>query len=118
MAGYNKNILIGTGGREGINRSHFLGAVYGMERIMGQIDTPVRRVLNYATENFAKGLPIVYVLTVIGKNESKEPAVKGLFVGNDEECFNDVCAKSTYPSAPFSYSMITWSSVVDFNLSS
>ena len=87
MTGYNKNILIGTGGREGINRSHFLGAVYGMERIMGQIDTPVRRVLNYATENFAKELAIVYVLTVIGKNESEEPAVKGLFVGDDEECF-------------------------------
>src|ERR1700733_3061460 len=34
MANYNKNVLIGTGGREGINRSHYLGAVYGMERIM------------------------------------------------------------------------------------
>ena len=30
MAGYNKNVLIGTGGRESIHRSHFLGAVYGM----------------------------------------------------------------------------------------
>ncbi len=48
MANYNKNILIGTGGREGINRSHYLGAVYGMERIMGRADNPVRRVLNYA----------------------------------------------------------------------
>ena len=35
MANYTKNILIGTGGREGINRSHYLGAVYGLERIMG-----------------------------------------------------------------------------------
>ena len=35
MANYNKNILVGTGGRDGINRSHYLGAVYGMERIMG-----------------------------------------------------------------------------------
>ena len=38
MANYNKNILVGTGGREGINRSHYLGAVYGMERIMGRAD--------------------------------------------------------------------------------
>jgi nickel-dependent lactate racemase len=42
MANYNKNIFVGTGGSEGINKSHFLGAVYGMERIMGRVDTPVR----------------------------------------------------------------------------
>ncbi len=46
MANYNKNILVGTGGREGINRSHYLGAVYGMERIMGRAENPVRNVLN------------------------------------------------------------------------
>ena len=46
MAGYNKNIFIGTGGREAINKSHYLGAVYGMERMMGRADTPVRAVLD------------------------------------------------------------------------
>ena len=54
MAGYNKNIFVGTGGSIGIHRSHFLGAVYGMERMMGRADTPVRRVLNYASDHFAK----------------------------------------------------------------
>ena len=39
MANYNKNILIGTGGRDSINRSYYLGAVYGMERIMGRVRT-------------------------------------------------------------------------------
>jgi len=48
MANYNKNIFVGTGGSEGINKSHFLGAVYGMERIMGRAKNPVRDVLNYA----------------------------------------------------------------------
>ena len=67
MANYNKNILVGTGGREGINRSHYLGAVYGMERIMGRADNPVRRVLNYASDRFLKHLPIVYVQTVVGR---------------------------------------------------
>ncbi len=52
MANYNKNILIGTGGRDGINRSHYLGAVYGMERIMGKAENPVRAVLNYASGAF------------------------------------------------------------------
>jgi nickel-dependent lactate racemase len=88
MANYNKNIFIGTGGSEGINKSHFLGAAYGMERIMGRADTPVRKVLNYASDNFAQHLPIVYVLTVIGKDESGRLVVRGLYIGDDEECFN------------------------------
>ena len=54
MANYTKNILVGTGGREGINRSHYLGAVYGMERIMGRADNPVRAVLNYASDRFLR----------------------------------------------------------------
>jgi nickel-dependent lactate racemase len=87
MANYNKNIFVGTGGSTGINRSHFLGAVYGMERIMGRADNPVRRVLNYASDHFAQDLPVVYALTVIGKNEAGQQVIRGLFVGNDIECF-------------------------------
>jgi len=87
MANYNKNIFVGTGGRDGINRSHFLGAVYGMERIMGRADTPVRKVLNYASDNFAKNLPIIYLLTVVDKDEKGNYGVKGFFIGDDYECF-------------------------------
>jgi nickel-dependent lactate racemase len=88
MANYNKNILVGAGGREGINRSHYLGAVYGMERIMGRAQNPVRNVLNYASDHFLRHLPIVYVLTVIGRKEDGELALRGLFIGDDIECFN------------------------------
>jgi nickel-dependent lactate racemase len=88
MANYNKNIFVGTGGSEGINKSHFLGAVYGMERMMGRADTPVRRVLNYASEHFARGLPIVYVQTVVSRGADGKLAVRGLFIGDDVECFN------------------------------
>lgn len=87
MANYNKNIFVGTGGKEGINKSHFLGAAYGMERIMGRADNPVRKVLNYASEHFATHLPIVYIHTVIGRSADGDMAVKGLFIGNDVECF-------------------------------
>jgi nickel-dependent lactate racemase len=87
MANYNKNILVGTGGPNSINRSHYLGAVYGMERIMGRADNPVRRVLNYAASHFLAGLPIVYVLTVVSRNAAGVPVVRGLFVGDDSECF-------------------------------
>jgi nickel-dependent lactate racemase len=88
MANYNKNILVGTGGRESINRSHYLGAVYGMERIMGRADNPVRRVLNYAADHFLKDLPIVYVLTVVGRTDDDQLVVRGMFIGDDIECFH------------------------------
>ncbi len=94
MANYNKNILIGTGGRESINRSHYLGAVYGMERIMGRADGPVRRVLSYAADRFLKHLPILYVLTVIGRNQAGANVVRGLFIGDDAECFKQAAALS------------------------
>ena len=91
MANYNKNILVGTGGRDGINRSHYLGAVYGMERIMGRAENPVRNVLNYASDHFLRNLPIVYVLTVVGRmadGAEERLAVRGLFIGDDVECFH------------------------------
>lgn len=88
LANYNKNIFVGTGGREGINKSHFIGAVHGMERIMGRADNPVRAVLNYASEHFGEKLPkIVYVLTVVGRAEDGSLPVRGLFIGDDHECF-------------------------------
>src|SRR5271168_473248 len=88
MANYNKNILVGTGGPDSINRSHYLGAVYGMERIMGRADNPVRRVLNFAASQFLNHLPIVYVLTVVSRNAAGSTVVRGLFVGDDDECFH------------------------------
>jgi nickel-dependent lactate racemase len=87
MANYNKNIFIGTGGPEGINKSHYLAATYGMERIMGRTDTPVRKMLNYASKKFATHLPLVYLHTVIGKEAGGKQGVMGLYAGDDEECF-------------------------------
>ncbi len=88
MANYNKNILIGTGGRDGINRSHYLSAVYGLERIMGRADNPVRRLLNYASDHFLNHLPIVYAHTVVGRAADGNLVTRGLFVGDDTECFH------------------------------
>jgi len=87
MANYNKNVFIGTGGSEGINESHFIGAAYGMERMMGRADTPLRRILNYAQDHFCNNLPLVYVLTVIGSRNDGSLAVRGLYIGSDVDCF-------------------------------
>jgi len=88
MANYNKNIFVGTGGIEGINKSHFVGAVYGMERMMGRSETPVRKIFNYASDHFASHLPIVYVLTVVGVNKEGNQQTYGLFVGDDLSVFD------------------------------
>ncbi|HZL57123.1 MAG TPA: lactate racemase domain-containing protein [Bryobacteraceae bacterium] len=88
FANGSKNIFVGTGGVMGIHRSHFLGAVYGMERMMGRADTPVRRVLNYASTHFGGLMPqIVYVQTVVNKNAKGELVMRGLYIGDDTECF-------------------------------
>lgn len=87
MANYNKNIFVGTGGQEGINKSHFVGAAYGMERMMGRADTPVRKILNYASAHFTRHLPIVYVHTVVGRGENGKLVVRGLFVSDDASGF-------------------------------
>lgn len=88
MANYTKNIFVGVGGSSGINLSHYLGATYGMERIMGRAKSPVRDVMEYARTHFIPQLPIVYVQTVMAKDPvTGGMAMKGLFIGDDFECF-------------------------------
>jgi nickel-dependent lactate racemase len=93
MANYNKNIFVGTGGAEGINKSHFVGAAYGMERIMGRATTPVRMLLNYASDHFTQHLPIVYLQTVISAGDDGLQ-MRGLYIGDDFECFEKAAALS------------------------
>lgn len=80
MANYNKNIFVGCGGKDMINRSHFVGAAYGMEKMMGWADTPVRRIFNYAEEHFLNELPLQYILTVT-TTKKEQTSVNGLFIG-------------------------------------
>ena len=55
---------------------------------MGRADTPVRAVMEYAREHFIGSLPILYIQTVLAKNFSTgKMELKGLFIGDDSECF-------------------------------
>ncbi|MBN1647950.1 MAG: DUF2088 domain-containing protein [Spirochaetales bacterium] len=87
MANYNKNIFVGTGGARGIGLSHYIGAVCGMESIMGRADNPVRSVLEYASQNFAGHLPIHYIQTVVGYDETRGTILRGIYAGNTIDCF-------------------------------
>lgn len=64
MSNHAKNIFVGVGGADMINKSHMVGAVYGMERMMGRDHTPVRKVFDYALEHYMQKVPLLWVLTV------------------------------------------------------
>ena len=94
VANYTKNVMIGVGGGDTINKSHYLGAVYGMERIMGETDTPVRAALNEGFDKFVRPLVnLQFILTVIGK-EDDELVMRGLYAGDDHATFAKACELS------------------------
>lgn len=86
IANHVKNILVGCGGPDLLHKSHWLGAVYGMERIMGRARTPVRELLDWAATRYLSRLPIIYLLTVRSYAEGTL-TTNGLFAGDDNECF-------------------------------
>lgn len=88
IAGHDKNLFVGAGGKDVIDRTHFLGAVAGMERIMGRAQTPVRAVVRYMAEHFASHLPITHVLTVRERLSDGSVVTRGLFAGDDAACFH------------------------------
>jgi hypothetical protein len=94
MAGCTKNIVVGLGGPENIHKTHFFSAVFGMERIMGRADSPVRKVLDFATDNFLKDLPIIHAVTVLSAGADGRLVTRGLFIGNDRQCFLKAAALS------------------------
>jgi nickel-dependent lactate racemase len=93
MANYSKNVFVGCGGRNMINRTHFLGAVYGLERMMGHDHSPVRQVFDYAEEHFIQGLPLQYVLTVTTVQDG-QVSLNGLFIGRSRGLFEQAVALS------------------------
>ncbi len=94
MANYNKNVFVGCGGSEAINKSHFIGAVHGIENILGTTDNPVRAVLNKASEIAAPRLPLLYMLTVVSPDGEGALKIRGLYIGDDIECFRQAAALS------------------------
>jgi nickel-dependent lactate racemase len=95
MANYTKNIVVGAGGADIINKSHFLGAVCNMETILGRADTPVRRLFNTAVETFLGDLPITYILTVVEQDAvTRRMHLRGFYAGDDAQAYHEACALS------------------------
>ncbi len=88
MANYTKNIMVGVGGPDIINKSHFLGAVSNLETIMGHADSPVRRLFNYGVDTFLADRPIVYMLSVMARNsDTGKMEMRGFFSGRGADVF-------------------------------
>lgn len=87
MANYSKNIFVGTGGREMINKSHMLSAICGMEKALGVIDSPARKVYDYAQQHFIDGkIPLVYLQTVTTRTD-ETLKLHGLYIGQSRKPF-------------------------------
>jgi nickel-dependent lactate racemase len=88
MANHTKNLFVGTGGKEAIDKSHFAGAAYGMERIMGRADTPVRALFDEGFRRFGDKIPpVLFALTVIGPRGDGSLATRGFYAGFGRDCF-------------------------------
>jgi nickel-dependent lactate racemase len=97
MANYTKNIVVGCGGDQIINKSHFLGALAGMENIMGKDHSPVRKLYDYCQNEFLNQLPLIYLMTVnspVSDRKTGLTEIKGIFTGSDRETFEQAVALS------------------------
>ena len=88
MSNHAKNLFVGVGGSEMINKSHMVGAVFGMERMMGRDHTPVRELFDYGMAHFLQDRPILFVLTVTTAPGGKI-RTHGLFIGEGRECLTN-----------------------------
>ena len=88
MSNHAKNIFVGAGGSGMINQSHMIGAVFGMERMMGRDHTPVRKLFDYGAEHFLKDRPILWTLTVTTAPQGNIK-MHGLFIGEGRECLTE-----------------------------
>lgn len=105
MANHAKNIFVGTGGKEAIDKSHFAGAVFGMEKMMGRTETPVRAMFDEGMRRYGERLPpVLFGLTVLSARSEEEAAkqqsargalaLRGLYAGFGRECFTLAAALS------------------------
>lgn len=93
MANYLKNIFVGCGGASMINYSHYLGALYGMERMMGRDHSPVHKVFDYAYEHYLRDVPLTFILTVTSPVGGKTQ-VDCVSIGDKRDTFEKAVAVS------------------------
>ncbi len=93
MANHAKNLFVGAGGKEGIDKSHFAGAAFGMERVMGRLDNPVRALFDEALARWGSSMPpVLWALTVVAATPGGGVGLKGLYLGTGRDCLERAAA--------------------------
>ena len=100
MANHSKNLFVGVGGSDMINKSHMVGAVYGMERMMGRDHTPVRKILDYALAHYLSERPILFALTVTTA-PGGHIRTHGLFIGDTRKVLEEAIAQAQQKNMDF-----------------
>ena len=93
MANHAKNIFVGVGGSKMINKTHMIGAVYGMERLMGKDHSPVREVFDYALTHFLSDIPLLFVLTVTTAPQD-QIVTHAIMIGDERIALEDAIAQA------------------------
>jgi nickel-dependent lactate racemase len=87
FANHNKNYYIGLGGKDTICASHIAAAVYGIEKNLGSMVTPLRACYNWSEAKHLAHLPDVYLQIVMQRDENNALVTSGIFVGDDRETY-------------------------------
>lgn len=85
MSNHAKNLFVGVGGADMINKSHMLGAICGMENCMGRDHSPVRRLFDLCMQRYMASRPILFALTVCTAPHGRV-RTHGLFIGTGRQC--------------------------------
>ncbi|MEO1497705.1 MAG: lactate racemase domain-containing protein [Planctomycetota bacterium] len=87
FANHSKNVCIGCGGGQMLHQSHFLGAVCGIEQVLGVVDTPVRRLMDEGFYRFVKPRADVRFLLTVVEDKPAGPQLRAVTAGDGSECF-------------------------------
>lgn len=86
ISNYSKNIFVGCGGYHMISKTHILGPLCDVEYMVGEINNPVRKIFDYAHENFLADIPLIFVMAVNTFSHDMLE-MQGLYIGDKREVF-------------------------------
>lgn len=92
FSGGAKYFFPGISGADLTNATHWIGALAGIENIIGRVETPTRHLIETAADFIQK--PIINFNSVVSRNSANNLQTHALFVGDFRESFRKACAVS------------------------
>lgn len=84
FSNYTKNLAIGLGSKDVIDKTHYLSALVGVETLIGEAFNPARSMVDYAMEKLKVPTPIHYILSVV---DPIEHHIDSIYITNKDEGF-------------------------------